>query len=617
MPYPACSAEQPALPGRLLAIDDQHSPGAWNCRSFLLRPFAMPFLLRLLLCVLLGIGPARALTVDIVAPEALKALLSQHIEAARAARLGEALGAEEVARLRDLSLGSAGELLATEGYFSPLIDVATTGAVNAPDLRFTVTPGARTHVRDVKLYYTGALAEAGETNARRRARVERLFPLQPGMPFRQADWQAAKAAVLRPLLEGGYLAARIVASEARIDPNAHAADLTLTLDSGPAFFYGPPKISGSRRYPESIIRNLNPAKAGQPFRQQDLLDYQAALEASGYYARVAVRIEPDPAQAGGATILVEVEEKPLHLLSLGAGISTDTGVRLQASWLHRNLSERGMRLKLDARMEESRRNGAAELAWPRNASGYENSLGLQLKQEDIEGQETHASVVSGKRGRTRGGIEVTQSLQYQTERQVIGGVSELRNRALTANLAWTRRTLGRAYYPRRGDVLSLQIGGATDALMSDTSFLRLHGRYTEYFRAGEKGRLVLRGELGGVLADTRIGIPTDFLFRAGGDNSIRGYAYQSQGRALGGGVASVRYIATGSAEYNYFFSGDWGVALFVDAGDAADSPSSLSPVFGFGVGARYRSPVGPINLDLAYGEATDEFRLHFSLGVSF
>ena len=153
--------------------------------------------------------------------------------------------------------------------------------------------------------------------------------------------------------------------------------------------------------------------------------------------------------------------------------------------------------------------------------------------------------------------------------------------------------------------------------MSDTSCLRLYGRYAEYFSIGEKSRLILRGELGSVLADTRIGIPTDFLFRAGGDNSIRGYAYQSQGRALGGGVASVRYLVTGSAEYNYFFAGNWGMALFVDAGDAADSPASLSPVFGYGVGARYRSPVGPINLDLAYGEATDELRLHFSLGVSF
>jgi translocation and assembly module TamA len=82
-------------------------------------------------------------------------------------------------------------------------------------------------------------------------------------------------------------------------------------------------------------------------------------------------------------------------------------------------------------------------------------------------------------------------------------------------------------------------------------------------------------------------------------------------------VESVRYLVTGSAEYNYFFEGNWGMAVFVDAGNAADSLGEFSPVFGYGVGARYRTPVGPINLDLAYGEDKDEFRLHFSLGVEF
>jgi translocation and assembly module TamA len=226
-------------------------------------------------------------------------------------------------------------------------------------------------------------------------------------------------------------------------------------------------------------------------------------------------------------------------------------------------------------------------------------------------------VLVAKRTRTRGQIETTLSLQYQTEEQEIGNVVSERNQALVANYAWTQRTVGRAFFPRRGYVLTLQGGGAAEALLSNTNFVRLYGRHTHYFRAGDNGRLILRGELGSVLADTRDGIPTDFLFRAGGDNSVRGYAYQSLGRTLTGGVASVRYLATGSAEYNYFFEGNWGMAVFVDAGDAADSPGNLSPVFGYGVGARYRSPVGPINLDLAYGEATEEFRLHFSLGVSF
>jgi translocation and assembly module TamA len=561
-------------------------------------------------------GPAHALSVEVAAPDELKPLLERHLEAARAARLGEALDETEVARLHRLSENSVRELLATEGYFSPHVESTMTRAGEDWVLRYAVTPGPRTRVRTLKIDFTGAAA--AESEARTRAWVERAFSLKPGMPFRQADWDAAKTALLLPLLSVRYPAARLAASEARIDPEAQAADLSVTVDSGPAFFYGEHVISGTQRYPESIIRHLSPLKAGKPYRQQDLLDYQIALETSGYYQYASVRIEPDPLMAAAVPVRVEVTERPEKMFSVGAGYSTDTGARVQAGWLKRNVADRGLRLKFETRLETARQAGAAELAWPRNAAGYENSLGAQLKHEDIKGQETRSWLVAAKRSQMRGPIETTLALQYQAERQEIGDVVSARNQALTGLYTWTRRNVpARAFYPRQGHVLTLQAGAAAEPLLSDTSFIRLYGRHTQYFRAGANGRLALRGELGGVLAETRSGIPTDFLFRAGGDNSVRGYAYQSLGRTLEGGIASVRYLATGSVEYNHFFEGNWGMAVFVDAGDAADSPGGLSPVFGYGVGARYRSPVGPINLDLAYGEAVNEFRLHFSLGVSF
>ena len=561
-------------------------------------------------------GPVHALTVEVVAPDEIRALLMQHLETARAARLGERLDAEEMARLQRQSELTAHDLLATEGYFSPQVESAVERLGDDWRVDYRIVPGMRTQVRSVTLSFEGALkTDADKTGL--RARIESSFPLKPGMPFRQADWDTAKLVVLRPLLGDTYPTARVSASEARIDPAIRAADLALTLDSGPAFFYGVPVISGHRRYPETIVRNLSPVKPGQPYRQQDLLDYQAALEASSYFAQATVSADPDPAQAAAMPIRIDVVERPEKRFSVGVGVSTDTGARVQASWLHQDILDRGMRLKFDTRIETARTIGSAELAWPRNANGYENSLGLQLKQEDIEGQETRSTALIAKRSRTRGQIETTLSLQYLTEEQRIANVSSASNQALTANYAWTQRHVGRAFYPRRGYVLNLQGGGAHESLLSDTSFVRLYGRHTQYFPLGKNGRLVLRGELGSVLADGRDGIPTDFLFRAGGDNSVRGYAYQSLGPTLNGAVASVRTLATGSVEYNYFFDRDWGMALFVDAGDAADSPAGLSPVFGYGVGARYSSPVGPINLDLAYGEATGKFRLHFSLGLSF
>jgi translocation and assembly module TamA len=57
--------------------------------------------------------------------------------------------------------------------------------------------------------------------------------------------------------------------------------------------------------------------------------------------------------------------------------------------------------------------------------------------------------------------------------------------------------------------------------------------------------------------------------------------------------------------------------VFYDRGDAADTTDTLRPVAGYGVGVRWRSPVGAINLDVAYGEQTGKYRLHFTLGFTF
>ncbi len=570
------------------------------------------------LCAALCYGAnAHAFSLEIDAPGRLKPLLETHLEAARAARLGETPDAEEIARLQRQSDETARGLLATEGYFSPRIASTLAGDT----LRYEVTPGPRTQVRTVQVRFAGALQNDAKGGPL-RGRIERGFALKPGMPFRQADWEAAKAGALVPLLAGKYLAARIAASAARIDPATQSAELSLTVDSGPAFFYGQVEIAGAQRYPVSIARDLSPARPGRPVNRQDLLDYQAALEASGYYSQAVVRVEPDPADAAAAPIRVEVSERPEKRVSLGVGFSTDTGARVQAGWLTRDFAARGLTLDLDGRLETRSQSVAAGVGWPRNAAGYDYRLGSRFRREDVEDQETRSTLLSASQGMKRGQTDAALVLQYQTETQQVGGTPDVRNQALTVNYVWTRRAVGRAAYPLSGHVLSVQLGGAAEALLSDTGFLRTYARHTQYLRLGRSSRLLLRAEGGATLADTRDGIPTDFLFRAGGDNSVRGYDYQSLGRTLDGGVASVRYLATGSVEVDHFFGGDgplrdWGVAVFVDAGDAADAPARLDPVFGYGVGARYRSPLGPVNLDLAYGEATDELRLHFSLGVTF
>lgn len=554
-------------------------------------------------------------------------MLEQYLETARAARQGEDVTAEELQRLQQASLKTAHELLATEGYFSPRISSVIEGAGAVQVVRYSVEAGPRTSIEAVSIRFEGAIAGAGpdETgqagldarNKRLRERIQANFALKPGMPFRQADWDAAKLAALRPLLLNVYPAARLAGSEAKVDPATQRATLSLVVDSGPAFFYGPLQISGNERYPDSVIQALNPTAPGEPFRQVQLQDFQQALDASGYFTQVIVQVDPDPAQAAAVPIRVSVIERKEKQVSLGVGYSTDTGARVQATYLHRDMFDTGVRLKLGLKLETGENSGLAELAWPRSARGYENRASVSYIQKDIEGLVTETWKTGVSRNRKRDRIDATLSLQYQIENQTVGQTASTQNQALSLGYAWTHRTDGRAFYPVRGHITHLQVAGASDALLSDASFVRLYGRHTEFFRLGPRERLILRGELGAVLADGREGIPSDFLFRAGGENSVRGYQYQSLGLDVPGGVEPVRNLATVSVEYNYFFTPTWGAAVFVDAGDAADSFNELVPALGVGVGARYKSPIGPINVDLAYGKETGNVLLQFQLGVAF
>ena len=84
----------------------------------------------------------------------------------------------------------------------------------------------------------------------------------------------------------------------------------------------------------------------------------------------------------------------------------------------------------------------------------------------------------------------------------------------------------------------------------------------------------------------------------------------------GDAVIGGRYLLIGSAEVTHWMSESWGIAAFADAGNAWDD-DQYQPVLGVGAGARFRTPIGPVRVDVAYGEETKDWRLHFSVGFVF
>jgi translocation and assembly module TamA len=101
---------------------------------------------------------------------------------------------------------------------------------------------------------------------------------------------------------------------------------------------------------------------------------------------------------------------------------------------------------------------------------------------------------------------------------------------------------------------------------------------------------------------------------------VRGYDYESLGVEQGGAIVGGRALAVASIEYvNWLerWGGNWGWAVFVDAGDAAARFKDIDPALGYGLGLRWRTPAGPLAVDVAYGERFQQVRVHFSVAIAF
>jgi translocation and assembly module TamA len=551
--------------------------------------------------------------VQITAPSDLTSLLESNLDIVRWSTREE-VSEDELRQLFKTAPRQVRDLLATEGYFSPTVESALDTGQETWVVRLTVWPGEPTRVVGMNVQVMGEI-DADPARQQRREQAREAFGIQDASVFRQADWESAKQRALHSLHRKRYAAARIVESRADIDPQAHTARLSVQIDSGPPFTFGSVRVTGLDRYPQRIVTNLNPIRPGSPYDEEELLKYQRRLQASGYFASVVVAAESDPARADGTPIRVNVVEGAARKLELGVGFSTDRGLRGQAQYTDKNTLDRALRFSGSVKLDRLSQEAVAGLSLPRNAQGHVYGLEGKYNFQDIQGEQRTDWSITGARTFTIEERESQQSLQFLTESRTLADGTKDDRKALYAAQTWRWNNLDDLLVPRRGYFLSVQVGGAAEALLSDRSFGRLYGKGTYLLPVHDFGTLVLRAEAGAVLAQTRENIPSAYLFRTGGDTTVRGYAFESLGVAEGDAIVGGRYLGLGSVEYIQWIKPQWGAAVFVDAGNAVDEIEDFRAALGYGIGARWSSPIGSLNLDLAYGEEVNEWRVHFSVGI--
>jgi translocation and assembly module TamA len=511
-------------------------------------------------------------------------------------------GAEEQARKAAQALG----------YYQPQIDSEVEGG-KAPRLILTIDPGEPVHLRNVTVRIDGPAASL------KAFRVPDNAALKPGAVLNHGRYEDAKRIIQNQASRYGFFSGRFVSQKLLVDPQAGVADIELVYDSGPRYALGPVSFEGDTPFDEELLQRMVPFKAGEAYDSELIAELNQALQSSGYFEGVRVDAAPTAATDNVIPVAVKLETRKPRTMGLGLGFSTDVGPRAKANWTRHWVNPQGHSYGWEAEVSAPRQNVGLWYDVPldppltdkmRYAGGYqyeELSGTDSLSKLLTVGPEWHSKLPSG--------WQRVVSLKWQREEYRLGDDSGL-STLLMPGVSYSYLRSDNRIDPRNGYRIQFDTKVAKEGLGSDNNLLYGTAMVKGLTTVFDKHRLLARAQVGGSATNGYKSIPPSLRFFAGGDQSVRGYDYQSlspensEGDRIGG-----RYMVAGSLEYQYSIAQKWRVATFVDQGNSFNSLELPSLKTGVGVGIRWVSPVGPIRLDLAHALDDDGgIRLHFSMG---
>ncbi len=586
---------------------------------------------------------ATAFNFVVRAPEPVKALLEQHLELQRYRAVTD-LDDAELSRLVVLAERNARGLLGTLGYFNPELSIQREQLTGQkPAIVVTVEPGEPARSRTVAIDFTGDIESSLDEDAiAQRQAIQRDWALVPGQRFTQDAWDNAKAQALRQLLARRYPSGVLASSLADIDALNNAAYLSLNFDSGPLYRLGPAKVTGIDRYDPVLVPRLARLNGGDVYDQKKLADAQLRLVSSGYFDAATIFIDPegDPGSGPAAVpVQIQVREAKLQKIILGLGASTDNGPRASLEYTHQRVPGLGWRAATKLQLDRKSPFGQTEWTSIPNIDNWRWVALARLERTQDEKLITQAERLRWGRAQNGDTIDRHIYMQYDRARVQAVGINTLQSvdtgdgSALSANYVWTGRYFDSLPFPGKGYGLGFELGAGLTLSDKRQPFARAVAKWAGIYPlaelGGRGGRIAARAEAGAVIAADSARIPSGQLFRTGGDSSVRGYGYRDIGIALAsttGGPANVvgpgRYLSVGSVEWQRPILQDgrpsaWEHTIFIDAGAVADNPKDLKPSVGIGTGLRWKSPIGPLQIDLAYGAKVKRLRLHFNVGFVF
>lgn len=522
------------------------------------------------------------------------------------------LPAPRIRRLHAAAVEEIRTALKPFGYYRPTVDAALDfdQAEERWNARYTIDPGPVVRIASIDVNLTGD----GATDPTFRALVDR-FPIGRGDPMNQAMYEQGKSRIQSQATERGYFDLRLTRHEVRLDLEAYRAEIYLDIETGARYRFGEVTIEQDLLDPELIERYVR-IGPGTPYSTQALLDIQNGLTASNYFSEINIDADPQHAIDRAIPVRIRLTRRPQNKYSFGAGYGTDTGPRAKIGWERYYLNPQGHHTRVEARGSSIERSLTAGYFIPiRNPQTDQLAFTGGFEETETDTAISNTRRLAASRTTARGRLLETFSLTHQLDKFEISGQSGTTTLVLPG-VNWTYYWGDNRIYTRSGARAVLDVRGAAETFGSDVSMRQARFQSRAIFPVASAGRLIARMEVGRTNIKDFTQLPASLRFFAGGDQSVRGYAYNTlgpldaQGKVIGGPE-----LLVGSIEYEHPLSSKWSAAIFFDEGNALNNFADPLKK-GAGIGVRWRTPIGQIRVDVA--EALSEpgrpRRFHLSIG---
>ena len=554
--------------------------------------------------------------------DTLKAAVIERIELSQYAKRD--VTAAQATRLYQTAPEQAKLALRPYGYYDASVSGDLKQVGNDWLVTLHVKPGEPVKVSQVELKLDQSASELAPIRQARRA-VERL----QGATMNDASYSNARDAVSAELTANGFLDARLMTHRVEVNRGNHSAVIKLAWDAGPRYRYGKVDFEGSQFRPGFLDRYV-PFKSGDYFSQSQLLALQQALNGADYFAVVNVLPDLDKAKHGVVDVTVQLAPAKRTIYTGGPFIGTDTGFGLRGGverrWVNRSGHKWKNELVVAQRLKTLSTLYSIPMPGP-NQRSY--NFGANFRDSDTATSQSRTLELVGNETRLWHGWVRTLGLHALDGTFTVGkrgnepdstpGIERGRSSEVFAEASLSRKQADNLSFVHRGWSLNLAVRSSAGSLLSTAGFSELtaDAKWIRAFGATQRNRLILRGSFGATWTNDFSALPPQLRFFAGGDNSVRGYGYQSIGprnsfdRVIGG-----KNLLVASTTVEHYFSRNWGMAAFVDAGNAFNG-TDYRPKVGTGLGVRWRSPVGLIRVDLGtpvHDSSRHGIELHLVIG---